>query len=73
MSKLPVVAPKKLVKILRKLGFEHMHGKGSHVFLVHPDGRKTVVAMHRREIPKGTLFSILDDISITKEQLAGLI
>lgn len=73
MPKLPVVASKKLIKVLRKLGFIHIHGKGSHMFFAHPDGRKTVVAAHGREIPKGTLLAILDDIQLTKAELSSLL
>jgi len=73
MPRLPVVTPKKLIKILRQLGFTHIHGKGSHMFFAHPDGRKTVIAMHDREIRRGTLLAILDDIQITREELAKLL
>lgn len=73
MPKLPAVTTKKLLKIIRRLGFKHIHGKGSHMFLAHPDGRKTLVSMHSGDIAKGTLNAILKDIEITREELSNLL
>jgi predicted RNA binding protein YcfA (HicA-like mRNA interferase family) len=73
MPKLSVVTPRKLLKVLSKLGFQHIHGKGSHMFLAHPDGRKTAISMHAGDIPKGTLLAILHDMKITREELANLL
>lgn len=67
MPKLPVVTPKQLIRVLLRLGFFRVHTKGSHVVFDHNDGRKTVVPMHSRDIPKGTLLGILKDIQISKE------
>ena len=38
-----------IIKILKKLGFEPIRQKGSHVFFRHPDGRTTLVPRHDRE------------------------
>jgi len=38
----------------------------------HPDGRRAVIAIHAgRDIPNGTLRSILRDIDISIEQLTA--
>ncbi|TVR06752.1 MAG: type II toxin-antitoxin system HicA family toxin [Spirochaetaceae bacterium] len=59
-----------LIKSLRRLGFEVARVKGSHHFLRHPDGRCTVVPVHRGEtIGRGLLSQILRDCEITKDQL----
>ena len=69
MPKLRPIAPKKLLKIFLNLGFvQRGKMKGSHLMLKHPDGRRTTIPMHGREIPKGTLLGILRDISISKEE-----
>jgi len=39
----------KVIKALTKIGFRMIRQKGSHVFLQHPDGRTTVVLVHKRE------------------------
>lgn len=73
MPKLSTVTPKKLVKVLISLGFFHRHSVGSHQVFKHLDGRRTVVSMHNREIRRGTLLAILDDIKVTREQLVELL
>jgi predicted RNA binding protein YcfA (HicA-like mRNA interferase family) len=69
MPKLPIVTPKKLIRVLLKLGFFHSHGKGSHMVMAHSDGRRVVIPMHGRELPKGTLMAILKDLQISKDSL----
>jgi len=59
-----------LIKALRKLGFLVIRTKGSHNFLRHPDGRCTVVPVHRGEtIGRGLLAQILRDCEITRDDL----
>jgi predicted RNA binding protein YcfA (HicA-like mRNA interferase family) len=45
--KLPAL---QIVEILKRAGFEEVRQKGSHVFLKHPDGRRTVVPVHAGEL-----------------------
>ncbi|MGA2626607.1 MAG: type II toxin-antitoxin system HicA family toxin [Candidatus Bathyarchaeia archaeon] len=42
-EKLPVLSGKEIIKALEQIGFLPVRQKGSHVFLRHPDGRRTVV------------------------------
>ncbi|MEA3355479.1 MAG: type II toxin-antitoxin system HicA family toxin [Patescibacteria group bacterium] len=65
MAKLPAVRPKDVVKKLKKLGFQIKRQTGSHARLIHSDGRATTVAMHSRDLPKGTLRAILRQSEIT--------
>jgi predicted RNA binding protein YcfA (HicA-like mRNA interferase family) len=61
---------RQLIKALRKMGFEVVRIKGSHHFLQHPDGRCTVVPVHRGEtIGRGLLAQILRDCDVTREEL----
>jgi predicted RNA binding protein YcfA (HicA-like mRNA interferase family) len=58
---------------LKKAGFEEVRQKGSHVFLKHPDGRRTVVPVHAGETIGPGLFSkILRDVKLTKEEFYRL-
>ena len=70
MSTFPSLNGIQLIKALRRLGFELIRIKGSHHFLRHPDGRCTVVPVHRGEsIGRGLLAQILRDCEITREEL----
>jgi len=63
-----------LIKALQKVGFEVIRTKGSHHFLKHPDGRCTVVPVHRGEaIGKGLLAQILRDCEISRQELQDLL
>lgn len=65
MPKLVPISPKKFLKILEKLGFEKRDAEGSHVFFRHQDGRTTVIPIHSKEISKGLLKKILNDIKLS--------
>jgi predicted RNA binding protein YcfA (HicA-like mRNA interferase family) len=74
MSTFPAITAQRLIKALRTLGFEVIRKKGSHHFLRHPDGRCTVVPVHRGEtIGRGLLGQIMRDCEITIEELKILI
>ncbi|MBU4367081.1 MAG: type II toxin-antitoxin system HicA family toxin, partial [Verrucomicrobia bacterium] len=50
--------------------FDLIRIKGSHHFLRHPDGRCTVVPVHRGEtIGRGLVAQILRDCEITREDI----
>lgn len=65
MPKLVPIRPKKLIKLLLKLGFEERDAEGSHVFFKHKDGRTTVIPIHNKDIGKGLLKKILNDIQLS--------
>jgi predicted RNA binding protein YcfA (HicA-like mRNA interferase family) len=70
MSRFPATTGTHVIKALRRLGFDLIRVKGSHHFLRHPDGRCTVVPIHRGEtIGRGLLAQILRDCEITREEL----
>ena len=73
MPKLVPVSGKKLCKILERLGFIAIQGKGSHIRFKHLDGRRTVVPIHANEdIGKGLLKQILNQIRISVEEYERL-
>lgn len=70
MPKLLVLTPKKLIKMLEKIGFQLDHKTGSHFVFYHPlDKRRVIVSYHTKDLPKGTLLSIIKQAGITKEEL----
>jgi predicted RNA binding protein YcfA (HicA-like mRNA interferase family) len=74
MRTLPAITGQRLIKALGKVGFEVIRKKGSHHFLRHPDGRCTVVPLHRGEtIGRGLLAQIIRDCENTIEELKKLI
>ncbi|MDP4008712.1 MAG: type II toxin-antitoxin system HicA family toxin [Candidatus Peregrinibacteria bacterium] len=68
MPKLIPIKPKKLIKILKELGFSERDAEGSHVFFKHKDGRTTVIPIHNKELSKGLLRKILNDIQLSVEE-----
>lgn len=74
MPKLPVVKAKRLLKVLLKIGFCKHHQSGSHIQLKHPDGRRTTIPYHpSKEIRRGTLKGIINDLNIGVEEFIKLI
>jgi predicted RNA binding protein YcfA (HicA-like mRNA interferase family) len=68
VAKLGPLSGAEVVSGLRRLGFERIGQRGSHVKMRHPDGRCAIVPMHA-ELAKGTLASILRQAHATLEQL----
>ena len=73
--KLPRLSGLKVIKILRKIGFEARRQKGSHVILVKETMEKnivTVVPLHK-EIDKGTLLEIIRQAGLTRKEFMKLL
>jgi len=74
MTKLPRLRGRQLIMALQKAGFEVIRIKGSHHFLRHPDGRSTVIPVHRGEtLGPGITAQILKDCELTPDDLRSLI
>ena len=57
------------VQAVRKIGFEKIHQKGSHVRYRYQDGRLTVVPVHENEeLGRGLLREILNQIKLEREE-----
>lgn len=65
---MPFSAPD-LIRRLERPGFVRVRQSGSHVVLRRLDGRMTYVAMHRGDVPVGTLRSILRQAKLTEDEL----
>ncbi|MCX6147863.1 MAG: type II toxin-antitoxin system HicA family toxin [Candidatus Kapabacteria bacterium] len=73
MSNQKTYTGKKLISILKKLGFEVIRIKGSQHYLSHIDGRATVIPVHSNEdIGKGLFMKILKDIEMNKTEFDKL-
>ncbi len=75
MPRLPTVSGERLVRALKRNGFEVLRQKGSHVALEKRVGDKvyrTIVPQHPT-VAKGTLADILKQAGITIEQLLELL
>ena len=65
MPRSPRLRGRELIAALRRAGFVVLRVKGSHHFLRHPDGRRTVVPVHAGEtIGPGLLNKILRDLEM---------
>ncbi len=74
MVKLARLTGQEMVAALKKAGFEVLRIKGSHHFMAHPDGRRTVVPVHRgEEIGPGLTLKILRDCDMEHEEFMKLI
>ncbi len=61
-----------VLAMLRRQGFVAVRQNGSHVILEHPDGRRTVVPLHRaKDLPRGLLAQVLKDVRLTIDELMG--
>jgi len=61
--KLPLLSGKQVLGALKRIGFEELHRKGSHVKMRHPDGRVIVFPYHD-EIDRFTLKGALRDADV---------
>ena len=74
MTRLPRVTGREVIAALRKAGFAIARIKGSHHFLHHPDGRRTVVPAHSGEtIGPGLLAAILRDCELERDEFVELL
>jgi predicted RNA binding protein YcfA (HicA-like mRNA interferase family) len=70
MPKLPAVKPRQVIRLLENNGFVLDHTSGSHFVYYHPAARRrAVVPQHNRDLPKGTLMSLLREAGFTREEL----
>jgi predicted RNA binding protein YcfA (HicA-like mRNA interferase family) len=68
------VDAEKVVKALAKIGFQPIRQHGSHLVLKHPDGRVTVVPIHKgEELGRGIMRKIANDAQISREGLMQIL
>ncbi|MBI2767082.1 MAG: type II toxin-antitoxin system HicA family toxin [Chloroflexi bacterium] len=47
--------------------------RGSHVFLIHPNGLRTTVALHGRDMSRPMLLAVLKQAELSIEQFIELL
>jgi predicted RNA binding protein YcfA (HicA-like mRNA interferase family) len=74
VSALPMVSGRQVVKVLRKIGYEFDHQRGSHIVLRNtvPPYRRLTVPDHA-EIAKGTLRAIIRQAGLTVDEFNTLV
>jgi predicted RNA binding protein YcfA (HicA-like mRNA interferase family) len=70
MTNLPAVRPREVIRFLERKGFILDHASGSHFIFYHPvSKRRAVVPRHNRDMPKGTLLSLLREAGFTRDDV----
>ena len=70
MPKLKALTAKKIIKLLEEKGFQLDRTSGSHFIFYRPEDKKrAVVPFHAKDLPKGTLISILKQAGIDLNEL----
>ncbi|MBE9215411.1 type II toxin-antitoxin system HicA family toxin [Plectonema cf. radiosum LEGE 06105] len=74
MSNFPSVKAKDFVKVIEELGFYLDRQKGSHAIYKNVQGSRVVVPIHSgKDLKKGTLIGMIQDIGIDKETFFELL
>jgi len=74
MTRLRMLKANEIINALKKDGFIPARQKGSHVRLVHKDGRVVTVPCHAgQDVGRGLLRKILRDAEMTPDDLLKLI
>jgi predicted RNA binding protein YcfA (HicA-like mRNA interferase family) len=64
VPRIPALSYREVDALLRRHGFAVLRQRGSHVHYAHPDGRRTTVPRHGRDVPSGLVAAIVKDAGI---------
>ncbi len=70
VAHLPVLSGEEMIRLLKKLGYDVIRQRGSHVRMRHPAGRDTLTVPLHKELAPGTLKAILNQAKTTIEELS---
>ncbi|HEU5220565.1 MAG TPA: type II toxin-antitoxin system HicA family toxin [Candidatus Nitrosotalea sp.] len=74
MPKIPIVSAIKVIKILSKIGYEADHQTGSHIILRHRETpHKRLTVPNHKEIARGTLKAIIEEVGLTVQEFMDLL
>ena len=71
MARLPNISGDEFVRLLRHAGFQWYPTEGSHMILIHTNGRRLSVPRHR-ELGRGLLRALIRDADLTREEFTRL-
>ena len=72
MRRLPVISGVRFVRLMGLIGYVWDHTQGSHMILLHPDGRRLSVPRHQ-ELGHGLLRALIRDAGLTREEFMNLL
>ena len=72
MSRLPVVSGSECIKVLRKIGFDVVRQRGSHIVIVRVSPPAQITIPNHRELDRGTLRAIIRQTGLTVEDFNDL-
>lgn len=71
---LPALRSQKVIKVLKKIGFENARQTGSHLILVNKTTKKIIpIPIHNKDIKRGLLLSIIKQANLTIEAFVKLL
>jgi predicted RNA binding protein YcfA (HicA-like mRNA interferase family) len=56
--------PRELIRLLNKNGYVFVRQSGSHAIFKKAGSKNIIVPIHSKDIPSGTLYSILKDAGL---------
>lgn len=68
MSVVPILKPREVIKIFKKLGWEVARQRGSHIILTKEGHIATLSVPNHPEVTRGTLRSLIAKAGITVEE-----
>ena len=72
--KIPSLGHKKLIRVLKKIGFEEARQTGSHLILLNRESKKIIpVPIHNKDIKRGLLAGIIKQADLTTEEFIKLL
>ena len=71
MARLPVVSGVRYAAIMAKIGFQWDYTQGSHMILLHSDGRRLAVPRHR-EPGRGLLVALIRNAGLTRDEFLDI-
>ena len=73
-ERLSALRPQRVVRALEKAGWYVVRQKSSHLSLHKPGAANVItVPLHRRDVPRGTLYAILGDAGLTVDEFLTLL
>ncbi len=74
MTRLPNLTPRKIIKALKRAGFENNGQKGSHCYFWHPIKKiQTCIPMHGKDVKRSLLYLIIKQAGLTQEEFERLL
>lgn len=73
MPRISSFKPRELIRRFERVGYIIDRQKGSHVILYNSThGKRLTIPLHAKDVPKGTLLSIIKQSGLTKKEFLKL-